>query len=67
MPEVIRKPQRGLVSLFGNEYCRRDLVNVLPEGAKVRVRYDLHNAEKVWLLTMGVRTKGGMRSPTRMP
>lgn len=52
MPEVVRKPQRGLVSLFGNVYCRRDLVNVLPEGAKVRVRYDLHNAEKVWLLTL---------------
>lgn len=52
MPEVIRKPQRGLVSLFGNEYCRRELVDVLPEGAKVRVRYDLHNAEKVWLLSM---------------
>lgn len=52
MPEVVRKPQRGLISLFGNEYCRRELVDVLPEGAKVRVRYDLHNAEKVWLLSM---------------
>ncbi|MER2539319.1 MAG: DNA-binding protein [Azonexus sp.] len=52
MPEVVRVPQRGLVSLFGNQYSRRDLVNVLPEGAKVRVRYDLHNADKVWLLTM---------------
>lgn len=52
MPEVIRKPQRGLVSLFGNVYCKRDLVSLLPEGAQVRVRYDLHNAEKVWLLTL---------------
>lgn len=52
MPEVIRKPQRGLVSIFGNVYCKRDLVNLLPEGSQVRVRYDLHNAEKVWLLTM---------------
>lgn len=52
MPEVVRIPQRGLVSLFGNQYSRRDLVNVLPEGAKVRVRYDLHDAEKVWLLTL---------------
>jgi putative transposase len=52
MPEVVRTPTRGLVSLFGNEYCKRDLVNQLPEGAKVRVRYDLHNADKVWLLTM---------------
>lgn len=52
MPEVVRKPQRGLVSIFGNEYFKRDLVDVLPEGSKVRVRYDLHNPEKVWLLTM---------------
>jgi putative transposase len=52
MPEVVRVPQRGRVSLFGNEYCRGDLVERLPEGAKVRVRYDLHNAERVWLLTL---------------
>lgn len=52
MPEVVRKPQRGLVSLFGNVYSKRDLVNLLPEGSQVRVRYDLHNAEKVGLLTM---------------
>ncbi len=52
MPEVVRKPTRGLVSLFGNTYAKRDLVSLLPEGAKVRVRYDLHNAERVWLLTL---------------
>lgn len=52
MPEVVRKPQRGLVSLFGNVYAKRDLVDLLPEGAKVRVRYDLHNPNKVWLLTL---------------
>jgi putative transposase len=52
MPETIRKPQRGVVSLFGNEYSMRDLVDLLPEGERVRVRYDLHNAEKVWLLTI---------------
>lgn len=52
MPEVVRTPTRGLVSLFGNRYSLRSLVDVLPEGAKVRVRYDLHNADKVWLLTL---------------
>lgn len=52
MPEVVRKPQRGLVSLFGNVYAKRDLVDLLPEGAKVRVRYDLHNPNTVWLLTL---------------
>ena len=52
MPEQIRTPQRGIVSLMGNEYVKRDLVDLLPEGAKVRVRYDLHNPDKVWLLTL---------------
>lgn len=52
MPEVIRVPQRGKVSLFNNEYFKRDLVDVLREGEKVRVRYDLHDAAKVWLLTL---------------
>lgn len=58
MPEVVRTPSRGVVSLFGNAYFRRDLVGVLAEGAKVRVRYDLHDASKVWLLTMDGRMIG---------
>jgi len=52
MPEVVRVPQRGRVSLFGNTYCKGDLVELLAEGEKVRVRYDLHNARQVWLLTL---------------
>ena len=52
MPEVIRKPTRGVISLFGNEYFKRDLVDVLREGARVRVRYDLHDPDQVWLLTI---------------
>lgn len=52
MPEVVRVPQRGRVSLYGNSYCKADLVALLPEGARVRVRYDIHDAERVWLLTM---------------
>lgn len=52
MPEVVRTPQRGRVSLFGNTYCKGELVGTLPEGARVRVRYDLHDAARVWLLTM---------------
>ncbi len=58
MPEVIRTPSRGLVQLFGNTYSRRDLVQILPEGATVRVRYDLHDASKVWLLTLEGRLIG---------
>ena len=52
MPEVTRTPTRGLVSLFGNEYCRRELVDVLREGEKVRVRYDLHDPNQVLLLRL---------------
>lgn len=52
MPELVRVPQRGRVSLFGNSYCKAELVDMLPEGEKVRVRYDLHDASRVWLLTM---------------
>ncbi len=52
MPEVRRTPQRGVISLFSNEYSNRVLVDVLREGEEVRVRYDLHNAERVWVLRM---------------
>ena len=52
MPEVIRRPQRGTVSLFGNVYFKGDLHTLIPEKAQVRVRYDLHDASKVKLLTM---------------
>lgn len=55
MPEVSRAPQRGVVSLFGNEYFNADLVDVLEEGEKVRVRFDIHNANQVWLLRMDGR------------
>jgi putative transposase len=58
MPEVIRKPSRGIINFNGNEYFRRELVNELPEGAQVRVRYDLHDAAKVTLLTMEGRRIG---------
>lgn len=52
MPEVIRRPQRGTISLFGNVYFKGDLHTLIPEKAQVRVRYDLHDASKVKLLTM---------------
>ncbi len=52
MPETIRKPQRGVVALFGNSYFLKTLPDLLPAGARVRVRYDLHHAEKVQLRTI---------------
>lgn len=52
MPEVVRVPQRGRVSLFGNSYCKAELVDLLAEGEQVRVRYDLHDASHVWLFTL---------------
>lgn len=58
LPEVGRTPQRGIVSLFGNEYARPALVDELAEGERVRVRYDIHNAETVFLLRMDGRPIG---------
>jgi len=52
MPEVGRTPQRGVISIFGNEYANKMLVDALAEGEKVRVRFDIHNADKVWVLRM---------------
>ena len=50
MPETERTVQRGIIRLFGNEYQVHDLAHTLPEDAKVRVRFDIHNAETVRVL-----------------
>ena len=50
MPEEVRSYKRGLVQLFGNEYSCPQLMGVLKEGAKVRVRFDMHDADTVRLL-----------------
>lgn len=52
MPEVRRIPDRGVIRLFNNEFFNKVLVDVLAEGEEVRVRYDLHNANQVWVLRM---------------
>lgn len=52
MPEVGRTPQRGVISVFNNEYANTMLIDALAEGEKVRVRFDLHDADKVWVLRM---------------
>jgi putative transposase len=49
MPEEERSPSRGIVRLFGNAYFCKDLVDVLEESEKIRVRYDIHDGSKVWL------------------
>lgn len=58
LPEVARTPQRGVISLFGNEYARGDLPGLLAESEKVRVRFDIHNADRVWLYRMDGRPLG---------
>lgn len=58
MPEEIRIPQRGIVSLFNNEYAMPGLVNLLAEGEQIRVRFDIHNADQVTLLRMDGRQIG---------
>lgn len=52
MPETIRKVQRGLVTLHNERYFNPSLVGILPENTKVRVRFDIHNVETVWLYTL---------------
>jgi putative transposase len=52
MPEVGRIPQRGVISIFNNEYANKMLVDALSEGEKVRVRFDIHDANQVWVLRM---------------
>lgn len=58
MPEEIRIPQRGIVSIFKNEYAMPGLVNLLAEGEQVRVRFDIHDANQVTLLRMDGRHIG---------
>lgn len=52
LPEVSRQPQRGVITLFGNEYARGDLPGLLAEGEKMRVRFDINDARQVWLYRM---------------
>ena len=52
MPQVVRTPSRGLVQLFTNSYFRAELVDELAEGEKVRVGYDIHDAEAVTIYRM---------------
>jgi putative transposase len=49
MPQVSRRPHRGLIKLFGNAYFHASLPHVLAEREKVNVRYDIHDAGKVWV------------------
>lgn len=49
-PQEIRKVQRGLVSLFNNDYFSMDLAD--HDGDEVRVSFDIHNANSVIVRTM---------------
>lgn len=52
MPEEVRNYSRGLIQLFNNEYFCPELMGVLPENARVRVRFDIHNANTVRILEL---------------
>lgn len=58
MPEARRMPQRGLIELFNNTYFMPGLVDLLGEGEEVRVRFDIHRAERVWVLDSAGRLLG---------
>ena len=47
LPQVLRTVQRGQVSLWKNVYFSHDLTEF--NGDVLRVAYDIHNAERVWL------------------
>jgi putative transposase len=51
-PEVKRTPARCVFTLFNNSYFRRQLQHELAEGEEVRVRFDIHNADRVRLFRM---------------
>lgn len=52
MPEEIRTPSRGRIELMNNVYHAPVLVHELREGEQVRVRFDIHNADQVWVYRM---------------
>lgn len=58
MPQVERVPQRGLIELFKNEYAMPELVNLLAEGERVVVRFDIHRPEKVMVFRLDGRYLG---------
>lgn len=61
MPETLRVPQRGSVSVFNGRYTFGDLVHLIPEGEKVRVRFDIHDSRAVWLYTLAGEYLGEAR------
>lgn len=58
MPEEVRTPQRGVIELFNNKYFLPSTVSELPENETVRVRFDIHRAEQVWVYSMEGRFIG---------
>jgi hypothetical protein len=56
-PFVERTTNRGEIQLFRNRYFLRKLEE-LPPSTKVRVIYDLNNAEKVWIADLEGRMIG---------
>jgi putative transposase len=58
LPQIDRVPDRGLVRLFGNEYFRKELKDELSEGERVYVRFDIHDANQVWLYRLDGRYIG---------
>jgi putative transposase len=58
MPQVERVPDRGVIELFKNEYAMPELVNLLAEGERVVVRFDIHRPEKVMVFRLDGRYLG---------
>lgn len=51
MPAVLRSAERGEVRLLNQHYGAVELMQV--DGQQVRVHYDIHDASRVWVWTIG--------------
>ena len=49
MPATERRPNRGVIKLWNNEYYNADLPHMLAERESVQVRFDIHNPDQVWV------------------
>lgn len=58
MPQVERAPSRGVIQLFNNQYAMPELVNLLAEGERVIVRFDIHRPEKVLVFRLNGKLLG---------
>lgn len=58
MPQEERVPDRGVIRLMNYQYAMPELVNLLAEGERVVIRFDIHRPAKVWVFRLDGRYLG---------